>query len=452
MILHPYQQAAYDEGRDHYRAGRRSVLFVGPTGMGKTVLGGAMVRGAVERGKRVAWYAHTRELVTQAAKSIERFGVKVGFAGLCPDAPCQVTSVQTALARRMLPPADLVFLDEAHHYAAEEWRRVPDAYRQMGARFVGLTATPERADGLGLGMGDAPLFDALVTVCQVADLVELWREDPTRGLVPCEGDDIIQPSRPVRKLAQEPVAAYLAHAPGRSAVVFAPHVKAAQSFAEGFARAGIEVGVVHGGMGKDERDTTLARFASGQLRVVVNVMVLTEGWDAPIADTCILARKVGSRSLYLQMVGRVLRPFPGKTRAILLDLVGAVRAHGPPGEPSVYSLDGIACARKGAVDALRTCRVCKSLIPNGEERCPECDTKLLALEVPEGEGVALEKFAWARGATLEKQAAALARWQAACVEKGHKLTSADHKFKAVFKAFPSSDVRAMAARARSVVR
>ena len=452
MILHPYQQAAYDEGRDHYRAERRSVLFIDPTGMGKTVLGGAMVRGAVERGKRVAWYAHTRELVTQAAKSIERFGVKVGFAGLCPDAPCQVTSVQTALARRMLPPADLVFLDEAHHYAAEEWRRVPDAYRQMGARFVGLTATPERADGLGLGMGDAPLFDALVTVCQVADLVELWREDPTRGLVPCEGDDIIQPSRPVRKLAQEPVAAYLAHAPGRSAVVFAPHVKAAQSFAEGFARAGIEVGVVHGGMGKDERDTTLARFASGQLRVVVNVMVLTEGWDAPIADTCILARKVGSRSLYLQMVGRVLRPFPGKTRAILLDLVGAVRAHGPPGEPSVYSLDGIACARKGAVDALRTCRVCKSLIPNGEERCPECDTKLLALEVPEGEGVALEKFAWARGATLEKQAAALARWQAACVEKGHKLTSADHKFKAVFKAFPSSDVRAMAARARSVVR
>lgn len=452
MILHPYQQAAYDEGRDHYRAGRRSVLFVGPTGMGKTVLGGAMVRGAVERGKRVAWYAHTRELVTQAAKSIERFGVKVGFAGLCPDAPCQVTSVQTALARRMLPPADLVFLDEAHHYAAEEWRRVPDAYRQMGARFVGLTATPERADGLGLGMGAEPLFDALVTVCQVADLVELWREDPTRGLVPCEGDDIIQPSRPVRKLAQEPVAAYLAHAPGRSAVVFAPHVKAAQSFAEGFARAGIEVGVVHGGMGKDERDTTLARFASGQLRVVVNVMVLTEGWDAPIADTCILARKVGSRSLYLQMVGRVLRPFPGKTRAILLDLVGAVRAHGPPGEPSVYSLDGIACARKGAVDALRTCRVCKSLIPNGEERCPECDTKLLALEVPEGEGVALEKFAWARGATLEKQAAALARWQAACVEKGHKLTSADHKFKAVFKAFPSSDVRAMAARARSVAR
>jgi len=445
--LRPYQQAAYDEGRDHYRAGRRSVLFVGPTGMGKTVLGGAMVRGAVERGKRVAWYAHTRELVTQAAKSIERMGVEVGFAGLCPDAPCQVTSVQTALARRLLPPADLVFLDEAHHYAAEEWRRVPDAYRQMGARFVGLTATPERADGLGLGMGEAPLFDALVTVCQVADLVELWRADPATGLVPCE---VVQPSRPVRKLAQEPVAAYLAHAPGRSAVVFAPHVKAAQAFAEGFARAGIEAGVVHGGMGKDERDTTLARFASGQLRVVVNVMVLTEGWDAPIADVCILARKVGSRSLFLQMVGRVLRPFPGKTGALLVDLVGAVRAHGDPAEPSVYSLDGVACTRKGAVDALRTCRVCKSLIPNGEERCPECDTKLLALEVPEGEGVKLEKFAWARNASTDKMAAALARWQATCIEKGHKLTAADHKFKAVFKVFPSSDVRAMAARTRSV--
>ena len=93
MQLRPYQEAAYAEGRELYRAGKRSVLFVGPTGMGKTVLGGAMVRGAVERGKRVAWYAHTRELVTQAAKSIERHGVAVGFAGLCSDAPCQVTSV-----------------------------------------------------------------------------------------------------------------------------------------------------------------------------------------------------------------------------------------------------------------------------------------------------------------------------------------------------------------------
>lgn len=445
--LRPYQQAAYAEGRDHYRSGRRSVLFVGPTGMGKTVLGGAMARGAVERGKRVAWYAHTRELVTQAAKSLERMGVPVGYAGLCPDAPCQVTSVQTALARRVLPPADLVFLDEAHHYAAEEWRRVPDAYRSQGARFVGLTATPERADGMGLGTGETPLFDALVTVCQVADLVELWRADPTTGLVPCE---VIQPSRPVRKLAQEPVAAYLAHAAGRSAVVFAPHVKAAQAFAAAFERAGLEAGVVHGGMGKPERDATLARFARGELRVVVNVMVLTEGWDAPIADTCILARKVGSRSLFLQMVGRVLRPYPGKTGALLVDLVGAVRAHGDPAEPSVYSLDGVACTRKGAVDALRTCRVCKSLIPNGEERCPECDTQLLALEVPEGEGVKLEKFAWARNASHDKMASALARWQATCIEKGHKLTAADHKFKAVFKVFPPSEVRAAVARMRAV--
>lgn len=447
MILRPYQQAAFGEAREHYRAGRRSVLLVGPTGMGKTVLGGAMARGAVERGRKVAWYAHTRELVTQAAKSLERMGVPVGYGGLAADAPCQVTSVQTALARRLLPPADLVILDEAHHYAAEEWRRVPDAYRAQGARFAGLTATPERADGLGLGMGEAPLFDALVTVCQVADLVALWREDPTTGLVPCE---IVQPSRPVRKLAQEPVAAYLAHAPGRSAVVFAPHVKAAQAFADGFTRAGVAVGVVHGAMAKDERDSTLARFANGELPVVVNVMVLTEGWDAPRADVCILARKVGSRSLYLQMVGRVLRPFPGKNSALLLDLVGAVRAHGPPEEPSVYSLDGVACTRKSAVDALRTCRVCKSLIPNDEERCPECDTQLLALEVPEGEGVKLEKFAWARNATGDKMAAALAKWQRICIEKGHKLTAADHKFKAVFKAFPSSEVRAMAARARAV--
>lgn len=133
----------------------------------------------------------------------------------------------------------------------------------------------------------------------------------------------------------------------------------------------------------------------------------------------------------------------------MIDLVGAVRAHGDPAEPSVYSLDGVACTRKGAVDALRTCRVCKSLIPNDEERCPECDTALLALEVPEGEGVALEKFAWARGADVGKRARCLAKWQAECVARGHKLSHADHKFKAVFKGFPTSDVRAAVARIRA---
>lgn len=446
IVARPYQSLALDAGRDGFRQGKRGVLFVGPTGMGKTVLGGLVAQGVVGRGRRLAWYAHTRELVTQAAESLARMGVRVGANGLDPDAPCQVTSVQTVLARRVMPPADVVVLDEAHHYAAAEWRRVPDAYRAGGARFVGLTATPERADGMGLGTGEAPLFDHLVVVCQIADLVELWRADPTTGLVPCE---IVQPSRPVRKLAQEPVAAYLAHAPGRSAVVFAPHVKAAQAFAEGFRARDIPCGVVHGAMPKDQRDSTLAAFRNGELRVVVNVMVLTEGWDAPIADVCILARKVGSRSLFLQMVGRVLRPFPGKNSALLVDLVGAVRAHGDPAEPSVYSLDGVACTRKGAVDALRTCRVCKSLIPNDEDRCPECDTALLALEVPEGEGVALEKFAWASGAGLDKRARCLAKWQADAAAAGHKLSRADHKFKAVFKGFPSSDVRAMAARMRA---
>jgi len=442
--LRPYQKRAVAEARTAFAGGAKACLLVLPTGGGKTFTGGHMIQRALERGGRVTWFAHRVELVEQAAESFRRLGLRVGVSGADDSAPCQIMSPQACLARGSMPPSSLVFLDEAHHYVSSEWRRIPDAYLSTGARLVGLTATPERSDGTGLGVHGGGIFDALVTVAQVKDLVEVWRGDPTQGLVPIS---IVRPSERVKKLAQEPVDAYIEHALGTSAVVFAPHVQAAQDYAADFARRDIPCGVVSDRTPPAERADTLARFRRGELRVLANVMVLTEGWDAPVAQTCILARKTGSASLYLQMVGRVRRPFPGKTGCLLLDLVGAREMHGHPDEDREYHLDGVACTRAGAVGA-RVCRVCKAPMPPTGP-CPECEAKAAELVTPHGEGVGLEvdKFAWAKDAPESKRLSTLLGWHRKALASGHKLSSANYKFKAVFKAFPDAVLLADATRA-----
>lgn len=442
--LRPYQARAVADARAAFAAGARAVLLVLPTGGGKTFTGGSMIASAIERGASgVAWFAHRVELMDQAARSFRALGLRVGCNGDDPGAHVQVVSPQTCLARRDMPTASIVFLDEAHHYVSSEWRRIPDAYLAAGARLVGLTATPERSDGTGLGVHGGGLFDGLVTVAQVSQLVDVWRSDPTQGLVPIE---VVRPSDRVRKLAQDPVDAYLEHAPGTSALVFAPHVQAATDYAAGFAARGIECRVVSDRTPARERAETIARLQSGDLLVVANVMVLTEGFDAPRAKTCILARRTSSASLYLQMVGRVRRPFPGATSCMLIDLVGAREQHGHPDEDREYHLDGVACTRKGAAE--RYCRVCKAPLP-ATGPCPECSAKPAELVTPTGEGVALEaeKFAWAREAPVSKQLATLLSWHRKALAAGHKLSSANYKFKAVFRRFPDAQLIADAQRA-----
>lgn len=276
--LRPYQLRAIDGARAAIRAGKRAVLLQSPTGSGKTTIGAQIAHGRIERGGKVAWYAHRRELISQAADRLRLFGLDVAIHGDRPSAPVQVTSVQTALSRREIPHADLVILDEAHHYVADEWAVVPKTYRESNALILGLTATPERADGTGLG----EIFDELVVVAQLKELTDLG------FLVPCE---VLAPNGRVQKLAADPWEAYLKHAPGSSAVVFAYRVQHAEDFADGFRKNGVDAEVVHGELPKDERDSILARLADGSLPVVVNVNVLTEGWDCLDSETEILTSR-----------------------------------------------------------------------------------------------------------------------------------------------------------------
>lgn len=425
-----YQTRAIESGRAAFGAGKRAVLFVGPTGCGKTTIFSLMARGRVERGGRVAVFAHRTELVAQAAARLASFGLDVGCNGANASARVQVMSAQACVARDKIPAADLVIFDEAHHYVASEWHRIPACYAQTRTKVVGFSATPERADGVGLG----DVFDDLVVVAQIAELTQLG------FLAPCE---VLAPVSSVDALAMDPWEAVAAHAPhDRGVVVFAPHIKAAHQFADDFAARGVSVGVVHSPIKEctrgcaERRADTLARFAAGALRVVVNVNVLTEGWDCPRAKVGVLARKYGSPSQYLQAVGRILRP-DGSGPAMLLDLAGNVALHGPPDEERIYSLTGAACSRWGDVngDGVRICRTCRAEIPPDAGRCEKCGRVLPAQTIPTSEHVKLERFQRAEAKRVARAEAPECKYTKAlgtlyikALRKGHKRSSAEYKY------------------------
>lgn len=435
MILRKYQVTGICEARRHIAAGKRSPLLVLPTGGGKTCMAAHIATNHIGKGGKVAWLTHRRELVKQAVATLEAFGLSVGHSGLRPDAPVQVTSVQTVLARGEAPAGTLAVLDEAHHFVADEWKRLPEIYN--GSIIVGLTATPERKDGQGLGA----IFDCMVVVAQIRDLIAINSSYPGEGLTPCE---VVWPGKTLeaKVLAQFPVDAYVKDANGTSAVVFAPHIKAAKDYCKQFVDRGISARVVSHRMSDDERDDALHRFKIGDVKVLCNVYVLTEGWDAPRAKTCILARTIGSAGAYLQMVGRVLRPWDGQ-RAKLIDLHGSsIETYGPPDEERFYSLEGRAIRRKD--DGESFCRIHGTPLINGG--CAQCAADGVTTEQVtwRARGTELVKFAHMRELPANKRVVCLVRWLTETRAKGHKDGNAFYKYRAVFGHWPPAPVKAQA--------
>ncbi len=408
-VIRPYQAAAVDSLRVHVRGGRRKCVLVAPCGAGKTRMGCVVAGGAVLRGRRVVWIAHRRELAEQASAALK--------AAVFPSVI--VVTVQALLARGEAPEADLVIWDEVHHGVSETWSTVLQAYQS--AIIIGLTATPERADGRGL----APSFEALVVAAQISQLVEQGY------LVPCE---VVRPRRALRagQIAQTPAEAYAAHAQGSRCIVFAPHVKAATEFATQFPDGSARI--VHAG--SSDRAETMARYRAGAVSVLVNVGIATEGVDVPETETVIVARGCGSVGLWIQMAGRAMRPSPGKSRALIIDLRGVSYELGRPDADREYSLEGQGISGGSATIAkTRLCVVCQSILDDGAERCLICGTAC-GLEMPKVVGEPL--VAWNevyRGDGVEVRVARLAKFLRAMLAQGRtgrSLYSAQYKYAAVY--------------------
>lgn len=405
MNLRPYQRKATASFGVARREGKRRILLVSPTGSGKTVLLAYLTWLAVAQGKRCLWLVNRRELVAQSVATLERFGLQVGHSGQGLTLPVQVMTYQGALAQGEVPPADVIFADEAHHLAGHgEWITILEAYPD--ATIVGATATPERGDGRALDF-----FDALIPVAQSSDLVKVWEQSGgTSGLVPCE---VIRPSRPiVDGIARTPVKATLVHKlRDHQQVVFAPHVKAANDFAAEFAGAGIEARVITGAMDPDDRARQLARFRSRDLRVLVNVHVLTEGWDDPGVEVVTLARRFQSIGAMIQATGRGARPAPGKSRFIVLDLCGVTHTLGHPFADREYSLEGDGIKKQGAERiVVRVCKRCSQAMDEGETTCAACGWTRPPPETPQETGDKLERWSFLQADDEGTRVGRLTRW------------------------------------------
>ena len=385
--LRPYQQAAVDQVRDSFRAGRRRPLLVAPTGSGKTVTFSYITASAAAKGNRTLILVHRQELLEQCHRALDSMDVPHGLiaAGLTPERHqlTQIASVQTLIRRfdRVVPP-DLIVIDEAHHATAGAWASVLKQYPD--ARVLGVTATPQRLDGKGLG----EVFDDLIRGPEVADLIEqnflarpIYYAPKTvsmDGVRTTAGDynraEVAERmDRPT--ITGDAVTHYRKYCDGQPCIVFCTGIKHAEHVAAAFNAEGYRFQVIDGTLSKDERARRVLDLSSGTLQGLVSVDIVSEGFDLPCVSVAILLRPTASLCLHLQQIGRVLRPSPGKQRAVILDHVGNCRRHGLAEEIRDWSLDGIPKrAKRGPQDDVASTRQCPQCfaVHTPSPACPQC--------------------------------------------------------------------------------
>lgn len=411
--LRPYQQSVIDRVEAEVHAGRRRILLVAPTGAGKTVIAAALMRSTALSSKRGLLLVHRRELVHQTSQKFHAIGLDHGIVAagfpMRPGELAQVGSISTLHARAIrsarmgLPTADLLIADEAHHAVAGSWRRIIEGYPD--AVIVGLSATPCRGDGRGLG----DMFQTMVECPGIPELIQNGHLVSTKVYAPTlpdltgvrvvagdyhEGQAAAVMDTP--KLTGDIIGHWHRLAGRRRTACFATSVAHAVHLRDEFCCSGVAAEHLDGSTPPTERDAILARLASGVTEVVTNCAVLTEGWDCPSVSCIILAKPTRSLPLYRQIVGRGLRPDVGKTDCLILDHAGATLQHGLIDEPITWTLCPDRRAERsphggGGVNGSRTlatCPECTAVRWQGRP-CTVCGwrprPKAVAVDVADGE-------------------------------------------------------------------
>lgn len=394
ISLRGYQAECVDDLRAQYAAGSTAPLLVLPTGGGKTVVFTYMAKRAAEKGKRVLLLGHRRELIGQMSAALGRWDCAHGV--ISPDAkiinaPVQVGMVQTIANRIVLDKAgrykfDLVIIDEAHHATKNStWGRV--LQHNAGAKLLGVSATPCRLDGKGLGVHADGFFDSMVIGPTMDELIELGSLVRPVVYAPAQSIDLsgVKKSRgdfAVGALAgavdRAPITGnaikeYQKFADRRSAIAFTVTVEHAEHVVEQFKASGYSAAVLTGSTPDKERARMIRDLGNGSLHVLASCNVVSEGTDIPAVFAAILLRPTESYALAMQQIGRALRPAVGKDKAIILDHADNVRRHGLPTDTVDWSLDGLR-QQKGKRKAAPTkiCTGCRCHLALSVRVCPEC--------------------------------------------------------------------------------
>lgn len=458
-----YQTRAVDELALASKTHRR-IVFVAPTGAGKTRCASLMANRMLARGMKLLFLAHRRELINQAYDTLRWGGVqadrmsiiRAGDPRYNPHAPVQVASVLSLVNLPVQPLADVIFVDEGHRVGAETYRQILSWY--PNALVILLTATPVRGK-----RGLKGLADAMVIAAKPSELIDSGfivapevltiRSDliPDTSKVKTErtGDyNVKQLAALVNKphLVGSVVDHYREHGGGQRALCFCVDVAHSRAMCEAFNAAGVPAAHVDGATKEEDRALAFDRLESGEISVLCNVDICTEGFDMPSVRVCIMARPTQSLVVFLQQAGRVSRPY-GSEPALLLDHVGNVQYRfGLPDDDREWKLDSEPERTMG----VKTCPRCFRVVRATTRYCPGTPAAGDAPATPCG-------YEWTRESTeraaIEQIEGRLARveraskpvseqeleWRALCrtaLKNGYKENWARMQWKERFGAWP----------------
>lgn len=383
ICLRPYQQQLIDDVGYEYSEGRQRVCAVAPCGAGKTIMTAWMARGTVLSGRRAIFMVHRQELIEQTSATFTAMGIRHGLiaAGAAKeyDLPVQIASVQTLIHRlSQMQAPDLLICDECHHIVANTYRKIVDQF--SSSYVLGVTATPERIGGQGLG----EIFQSLVLGPSAADLIAAGNLTPYDYYAPPTKfdpaaahvrfgeyvkNDLLSQMDDADVIG-DIVTNYKNLADGKRAICYCINRAHSEHVAASFCAAGIPALHIDGETHKAVRARAIEDFRTGRLQILCNAELLGEGFDVPAMEAVILARPTASLTLYIQQSMRPLRPDPNnpEKRAVIIDHVGNVFRHGMPDEEREWSLE--TKKRKPRATAIKVCPACYTAVPSTARTCP----------------------------------------------------------------------------------
>ncbi len=460
--LRKYQTEAVQNLRLGLAEGFTRQMLSSPTGSGKTEIGMAIVRGAIAKNKRVAFLCNRVDLIRQTSRRFTKAGIPHGIVQGKNTARTYenviVASIQS-IASRGLPEVDMLIIDEGHSVAGSaEYKKI--MIKMAGKPVVALSATPY-SKGLGKHYDElgGALFQNMVVAATIQDLID------QKFLVDC---DVYSPSKPdlsnvkvvageydqtqlgeavdKPKLIGDIVEQWKKRAKGVATVCFATNIAHSQHIVAQFLAAGVAAEHIDCHTEDEDRIAILGRVERGETTIISNVGILCEGWDFPACKVLILARPTKSLIRYLQMAGRVLRPFQGVEKALILDHSGTVELLGFPTDDFPMILDdgkpkkSDASQDKEKSEKLpKACPSCSFL--KKTHKCPVCGfapEKVNTIEHAPGELKLLtkkERAKEAKLAGLDKQAV-FSELLYIARDRNYKSGWADNQYRGIFGVWP----------------
>jgi len=423
IIMRPYQQRVIDGIYSAWLSGAQAVCAVVPTGGGKTRVKAHVAKRERDAGNVMVLIAHRRELIGQISMALAQEGITHQL--LCAQAArnyistCHVRelgrSYYSPREERIFvasidsfKPVDIAWfiahgarlrwtLDETHHLLREnKWGKVISQFDKAGALGLGVTATPVRAEGKGLGRHADGLFDVMVEGPGMRELITCGYLSDYKVFCPPTSIDFssIETSKSTGDYKEAPlkeaigkstltgdiVGTYLKHAAGKRGLTFTVDIDSAEEMAKAYREAGVPAQAISSRNTDKERTQYSEQIKTGEILQLVSSDLISEGYDVPAIEVASMGRPTQSEGLYKQQFGRILRPLPGKPFAMLFDHVGNVQRFGLPDAPRVWTLDRRERAAKSdsGAETLKPCKHCHQPFASRLAVCPHCGERARA--------------------------------------------------------------------------